>query len=113
MHLLSFVVANCEPYDESVDVYSFGILLWELCSLTKPFTQYPKDKFKADIIDGGRRPKTEGYNWLPKLQALMKNSWSIDPSKSPLVSVLERMLTMILQERKSGDKKKSRRKSMG
>lgn len=113
MHVLSFVVLNCEPYDKSVDVYSFGILLWELCSLTKPFTQYPKDKFKADIIDGGKRPKTEGHNWPPRIQALMKNCWSADPSKRPSFSNLERMFKMILQELKSGEEKKSRRKSMG
>ena len=109
--ILFLTVAKCEPYGKSVDVYSFGILLWELCSLTKPFTQYPKDKFKADIVDGGKRPKTDGYNWPPKLQAVMKNCWSADPSKRPSFSVLERMLGMILEELKSGDEKRSRRKS--
>lgn len=30
-------VAGVRPYNLSVDAYSFGILLWELSALEKPF----------------------------------------------------------------------------
>ena len=32
-------VGNGEIYDRSADIYSFGILLWEICTLQKPFSK--------------------------------------------------------------------------
>ena len=37
-------VAKGWAYDKTVDVYSFGILLWEICALERPFSQYTKEE---------------------------------------------------------------------
>lgn len=46
-------------YTEKVDVYAFGIILWELVSRQHPFDEFPFAQWPAqleDAIIGGTRP---------------------------------------------------------
>jgi serine/threonine protein kinase len=49
-------VANCEPYDESVDVYSFGMLMWQVLTGVTPFQGFKKEKFMLDVVQNHFRP---------------------------------------------------------
>eukprot|EP00934_Nitzschia_sp_Nitz4_P000585 Nitzschia sp. Nitz4//scaffold190_size42200//30078//33516//NITZ4_007394-RA/size42200-processed-gene-0.52-mRNA-1//-1//CDS//3329540150//585//frame0 len=53
-------VARGKAYNKSVDVYSFGILLWEMCSLEKPYMGYSSKRHMKDVVLGGERPKMDG-----------------------------------------------------
>lgn len=49
-------------YCLSADVYSFGILLWEICSLNKAFGSFKSiDEFEAAVFHGGTRPTIETH----------------------------------------------------
>ena len=37
------------PYTEKVDVYSFGIILWQLITCKKPFQGYTSDQLKSEV----------------------------------------------------------------
>ena len=72
------IAKDC-PYDKSVDVYSFGILLWEMCAAEKPFYGYSSGKHMQLVVIGGERPKMDSQhtsNWPMNLQWLMKRCWS-------------------------------------
>uniref|UniRef100_A0A7S1GIQ0 Protein kinase domain-containing protein n=1 Tax=Cyclophora tenuis TaxID=216820 RepID=A0A7S1GIQ0_CYCTE len=83
-------------YTKAVDVYSFGILLYYICSLQKPFELYStKDHFEKVVL-GGERPTVP--TWWPKsLQRLVTQCWSPFPSDRPamedVVRQLQRMAT--------------------
>lgn len=42
-------VAESRPYNEKVDVYSFGIVLWEMSTLKKPFEGMGRDQFFSQV----------------------------------------------------------------
>ena len=91
-------MANNKPYNNSVDVYAFGILLWELCSLDKPFKGYDHKKHMANVVHGGERPKLDTTLWPTNLQNLMKHCWSADPKQRPSFKAIKGILEVVLFE---------------
>ncbi|RGB30941.1 kinase-like domain-containing protein [Rhizophagus diaphanus] len=71
-----------QKYDKSSDIYSFGMIMWELMTCRRPFWDRNHDtKLIIDICDGLRPPivtnAPEGYI------ELMKECWYTDPNKRP------------------------------
>ena len=76
-----------EQYTEKADVFSFGIILWELLVREKPFDEFEiaKSSFTymlEDEIIGGLRP-TIPVDCLPEYKALMEACWDNDPKRRP------------------------------
>eukprot|EP00549_Striatella_unipunctata_P006841 CAMPEP_0118717740 /NCGR_PEP_ID=MMETSP0800-20121206/28346_1 /TAXON_ID=210618 ORGANISM="Striatella unipunctata, Strain CCMP2910" /NCGR_SAMPLE_ID=MMETSP0800 /ASSEMBLY_ACC=CAM_ASM_000638 /LENGTH=80 /DNA_ID=CAMNT_0006624549 /DNA_START=11 /DNA_END=250 /DNA_ORIENTATION=- len=65
-------VARSQPYGLGVDVYSFGILLWEICAMKKPFWGVTQKEFKQQVAIGGRRPAMTDEWWPVLLQYIIK-----------------------------------------
>ena len=73
-----------KPYNKSLDVYSFGILLWEICSLEEPFDGYSVEKHKKFVAEKGQRPKIPNkWPWVRGLKDLMESCWSVNMSDRP------------------------------
>ena len=92
-------VAKDMDYNESVDVYSFGILLWEICAAEKPFYGYGSGKHMQQVVLGGERPKMDGSHtahWPSNLQLLMKKCWSQDVHMRPSFTAIKQILRDIL-----------------
>jgi serine/threonine protein kinase len=97
-------VAREATYNQSVDVYSFGILLWELCSGEKPFYGYSSNKHMQNIVIGGERPPMDSQHkayWPMNLQWLMNHCWSPHPILRPSFSVILEVLQDILDGKES------------
>mmetsp|Transcript_37087 Transcript_37087/g.77068 ORF Transcript_37087/g.77068 Transcript_37087/m.77068 type:complete len:525 (-) Transcript_37087:465-2039(-) len=96
-------VALDQDYNETVDVFSFGILLWELCAAQKPFFGYSANKHMQLVVQGNERPKMDSAHtscWPAALQNLMKKCWARDPHQRPsftqIIQVLEhKVLTKV------------------
>lgn len=85
-------VALRNGYALPADVHSFGILLWEICSLKKPFAKIKShDELRANVYEKGGRPKLSKY-WPPVLQDTMKNCWSSFPGERPSMDVVKTLL---------------------
>ena len=70
------------PYDLSVDVYSYGILLYEVAGLHKPFEGYDAAMHMQRAVKNGERPHLP--HWFPKeLRVLIEACWSEQPSQRP------------------------------
>jgi len=77
-------VAKRWAYDARVDIYSFGILLWEMCSLERAFEDQVQngDDYKSLLQQGDVRPELD-KSWPTELQWLMKKCWSYFAAHRP------------------------------
>jgi serine/threonine protein kinase len=73
-------VALGKPYNESVDVYSFSILTWEILQLEKPFSGYSMDTLTKKVVEGGHRPKCDD-NWPASVKDILARGWHAQISK--------------------------------
>ncbi|POG74125.1 kinase-like domain-containing protein [Rhizophagus irregularis DAOM 181602=DAOM 197198] len=78
------------------DIYSIGMLLWEISSGQPPFNYYENDYKLALNIINGMRPKVISGTPL-KYENLMKQCWDADPSKRPDINTLEGEIYALLQ----------------
>jgi len=75
-------VALSEPYNLTADVYSFGLLLWQISSLQIPYDGMSRAQHSRLVVKGGTRPELDS-SWSTPLRILIKRSWESDPSIRP------------------------------
>lgn len=96
-----------KPYNQSCDVFSFGILLWEIMSLQPAFNLFSPADFKKKVAIGGFRPsQTSSNNISSPLRGLIKSCWHVDPDTRPTIAAvkdrLAKQLQMLLDESAAG-----------
>src|SRR5436305_5760879 len=64
------------------DIYSIGMIMWEISSGEPPFVNYEHDYYLALNIINGIRPKTVSGTPL-EYKNLMMQCWDADPLKRP------------------------------
>jgi len=101
LRYMSPEVAEGLPYNYSADVYSFGIILWELNSSKKPFEGLNRDLFYERIVHGGERPPLN-RKWPRELSNLMAECWDADLRLRPTFRDIVRRLDAMLEKEKGG-----------
>lgn len=102
-------VAAAMPYNHKADVYSFGMILWEILHCVKPFEGMDRDMFYDRVVHAGERPEM-GKKVPPELSILIQRCWSIDPETRPNFSKIVETLSELGGKEKGGkkDRKKNR-----
>ena len=74
--------ALSKPYNEKVDVYSFGIMAWQMATDRVPFKGLTRAQFMQEVVNGKQRPRLDG-NWPPSFRTLLESCWHDDFRKRP------------------------------
>lgn len=90
-------IAKEWAYDMSVDTYSFGILLWEICSMERPFSAYTHQEHTKMVVNGEDRLEIETW-WPIELQWLLKKCWSFFPSGRPTFEDIRETLEEVIED---------------
>jgi serine/threonine protein kinase len=68
-------VAFGKPCNETMDVYSFGILLYQILALEAPFEGLTVKSFPKFVFEKGARPHPDP-KWPVYISSLMRTCWS-------------------------------------
>ncbi|XP_069462573.1 mitogen-activated protein kinase kinase kinase 7 isoform X14 [Ambystoma mexicanum] len=84
-------------YSEKCDVFSWGIILWEVITRRKPFDEIGGPAFRIMwAVHNGTRPPLIKH--LPKpIESLMTRCWSKDPSQRPSMEEIVKIMTHLMR----------------
>jgi serine/threonine protein kinase len=89
----NFLAQACGSFPQGVDIYSFGILMWELTSGEIPFSDLQTNHEIKEYVLSGCRPVIKPGQCSIKWAELMARCWSQNASRRPtaaeIVSTLE------------------------
>jgi serine/threonine protein kinase/ABC-type phosphate transport system substrate-binding protein len=92
------ILGGARNYDEKVDVYSFGIVAWQVVTRREPFAGRNFVGVTLDVLEG-KRPKIPS-DCPPAMRTLIEACWDKDPKARPsidhAVAVLEKEHTEAL-----------------
>merc|ERR1712194_307605 len=75
-------VASNKPYGYSADMYSFGIMLWEMLALDQPFEGFSKQMHSEWVVQRGMRLRIKDA-WGPLLIEFLTMCWHTDVNERP------------------------------
>jgi len=92
-----------KPYNQSVDIYSFAMCLWEMFSFCVPFHDCNSlDMFENIAIDKGYRPQIE-EKWPLPIKLLLNRCWSSNMKERPTAEIVMAILKNELVASRSGN----------
>ncbi|THU56994.1 hypothetical protein C4D60_Mb11t23070 [Musa balbisiana] len=85
-----------EPSNEKCDVYSFGVILWELLTMQQPWSGLNPAQVVGAVAFQNRRLAIP-QDTCPVLAALMESCWADDPRQRPSFSSIVDTLKKLLK----------------
>src|SRR5437016_1781030 len=81
-------VLSKKPYTKESDIYSFGMIMWELTTGKKPFHDRPHDQYL--MLDILKRERPQITDDTPEFYAeLMKRCWDHNPENRPTAKEIQ------------------------
>lgn len=95
LHWMAPEVLSNKPYSLMADVYSFGIVLWEICARDVPYRSMHPMAIPLKVVQNKERPNLSVIpSTCPdKMKVLISQCWQHEPSRRPdfgqILDVLE------------------------
>ncbi|KAI8553968.1 hypothetical protein RHMOL_Rhmol05G0059900 [Rhododendron molle] len=106
-------VIEHKSYDHKADIFSFGIVMWELLTGKIPYEYLTPLQAAVGVVQQGLRP-TIPKNAHPKLAELLRKCWQQDPTSRPNFSEITEILQQIVKEvEDEGDDRRKEKSSGG
>ena len=99
-HWMAPEILENQPYTFKADVYSFGIVMWEILAREPPFADYPPHKIIYNVINYKERPPLHKINseCPDQLKFIMKACWAQKPEDRPsFKEIIEALLSLNIQ----------------
>ncbi|KAF8013418.1 hypothetical protein BT93_I1311 [Corymbia citriodora subsp. variegata] len=105
-------VIEHKPYDHKADVFSFGVVLWELLTGKLPYDHLTPLQAAVGVVQKGLRPIIPN-DTHPKLVELLEKCWEQDPTLRPDFSEIITILQKFAKEVGDDGEDRRREKSGG
>lgn len=91
------VLQSDTNYSHKADVYSFGIVMWEIMSREPPFKGLRPHEIMAQVVNVHARPdmRRVPQNCPPQYKQILERCWDRDAMNRPDFSVVVKMLKSI------------------
>jgi len=84
-----------EAYNFSADVYSYSIILWEICAMKRAFSSLSFEEHYNNAILGNTRPSLKTF-WPSSIKKIFRSMWSKNSSERPdfefILPVIEKFI---------------------
>ena len=87
-----YINSNYQQNDKS-DIYSLGVLFWEISSGKPPFSEIPPYKINLEIVNGTREAPIK--NTPSEYQQLYENCWEEEPNQRPDIDEVLKVLNQL------------------
>lgn len=91
-------VLKKKGYTSASDIYSLGMVAYEIFANSSPYLDRNYDTYLALDICGGLRPNIDELKIPQLLKDLIKKCWDDDPTKRPTAQELEKILRSLPEE---------------
>ncbi|CAA3029227.1 serine threonine- kinase CTR1 [Olea europaea subsp. europaea] len=85
-----------EPSNEKSDIYSFGVIIWELVTMQQPWSGLSPAQVVGAVAFQNRRLAIPP-NTSPVLISLMESCWADDPAQRPTIASIMETLKKLLK----------------
>ena len=107
VHWLAPEAFRFHQYTEKTDIYSAGMILYEMMSGSVPYQGVPLKAIPGFVVSGKRPPIPNSCP--PEFKALIEKCWDSDPSKRPTARELLMELEQLLDVESRKEKTTPRR----
>ncbi|BDA45748.1 probable mitogen-activated protein kinase kinase kinase 11 at C-terminar half [Coccomyxa sp. Obi] len=91
----------------SADIYSFGMLMWELSSGQVPFDRMTVGQIFFAVVQENVRPPVPETGWPPSYVKLMRRCWDRDPKQRPEISDVLKSLKLQYKQHRAANMPKA------